>query len=370
MMIQGPAQIFSCEIEPLPAPDSPVAHEIADFLGMRAIPRGCLGQLHEISKQLCLIQRTTKPVLEKGIALVFAGDHGISAKGVSAFPKQATIENFKNMLMGRTVISAFAQIVGLEVWYVDAGIDGSKVSSSLAKECRFIDARIGNGTDDCSERAAMTRQDAMEGLALGFRLAKEACKEADALVIGEMGIANSSIASLISAAFMGLDAEQVTGRGSGLSDHGLVNKRSVLAQALSRRTWTELGPIDILAELSGHEVNGLIGAILGGASAGKPVLVDGFIASAAALVAVAIQPTCRGYLIPCTESAEYGYKEIAKRLDFRPLLRLGLRLGEGSGAALAWPIVRSSAAYLNAVFSLDELGWLIKEMGQQTTSAR
>ena len=354
---------FLDRIEPLTSEDSPLGREVLCYLDNLAIPRGCLGQLHETSKRLCLIQKCTRPVLKTGVALVFAGDHGISSKGVSAFPKQATFENFKNMLAGHIVISAFAKTVGLKVWYVDTGIDGPPVDQAIAKECRFVDARIANGTDDCSERAAMSVQQALDGLELGYKLAREACQQADAVVLGEMGIGNSSIASLVSAAILGVDVERISGRGSGLSDSGLHRKKQIIAQALSRRNWSELQPIEVLAELSGHEVNALVGAVLGSASAGKPVLVDGFIASAAALAAVVINPACQGYLIPCTESSEFGYNEIAKRLNFQPLLKLGLRLGEGSGAALAWPIVQAAASYLTAVLSLDELGWLIKAHG-------
>jgi nicotinate-nucleotide--dimethylbenzimidazole phosphoribosyltransferase len=359
---------FLKEIEPIAADDSPLGRQVSDYIGSLAIPGGCLGHLHELSKKLSLIQKCIRPTLNRGIALVFAGDHGITCKGVSAFPKQATLENFKNMLTGHTVISAFANTVGLDVWYIDAGIDGPRVDKRLATNCRFIDARVSNGTEDCSEKAAMSVQSALKGLELGYGIAREACQHADAVIFGEMGIGNSSVASLISAALLGLGASQMTGRGSGLSDEGLDRKRAILTQALARRKWGELEPLEVLAELGGHEINALVGAMLGTASSGKPVLVDGFITTAAALVAVTIEPNCRGYLIPCTESVEFGYKEIAKRLDLTPLLKLGLRLGEGTGAALAWPIVQASASYLRSVLTFDDLGWLIKKHGDHANT--
>ena len=338
---------------------------ICRTLDALAIPKGCLGQLHDLAKQICFIQHTARPRMERALVLVFAGDHGISNKGVSAFPKRATFENFRNMLAGRTVISAFAEAVGVPVWYVDAGIDGPRISDSAANGCRFIDARIGNGTADCSERPAMTRQQAMEGLTAGYQLAQEASKNADAIILGEMGIANTSIASLVSAAYLDLNLNSVIGRGSGLSDQGLMRKRAVLAQAFSRHSWNQLDKIDILAELSGHEVNALVGAVLGAAARKKLVLIDGFIVSVAALVAVKLMPACQHYLVPCTESAEFGYQEIAKHLSWNPLLRLGLRLGEGSGAALAWPIVRAAAMFPSAVFPVDQLGWLVDSSGNK-----
>jgi nicotinate-nucleotide--dimethylbenzimidazole phosphoribosyltransferase len=328
-------------------------------IGTRAIPTGCLGVLHNLGRQIAVIKNTAKPSIESAILFVYSGDHGLVRNGVSAFPKRATRENTINMAMGGGTISLFARISAVSVVYCDIGIDGEPIHINPPAGISFVDHRISEGTRDCLIEPAMTEKELENGIRAGYQLCRTKSCEYDVIALGDMGIGNSSIASLLTAMLLDIEVEFVTGRGSGLEDEKLARKKQILRTIADRWRGDANSTELILQRVGGHEISAMIGTIIAGAEMRKPILVDGFITAAACLAAYKLQPKIKHYLISTTESVEPGFRAIADALGFQPLLRLGLRLGEGTGAALAWPIVQAAARYMTEVRSFEELGWVI-----------
>jgi nicotinate-nucleotide--dimethylbenzimidazole phosphoribosyltransferase len=313
-------------------------------------PLGALGQLETLALQLGLIQRTESPALHGPQMLVFAADHGIAAEGVSAYPQAVTVQMVGNMLAGGAAINVFARQHGFALQVVDAG-----VAAELSSHPYLQPRKIAMGTKNICREAAMTRQEAHAALAAGMQAV--AALPGNVVAMGEMGIANTSPAALLLSRLAGVGIVDATGRGTGLDDAQLRHKQAVLARALTRHPATE--PPDAVAELAalgGFEIAMMAGAMLQAASERRVVLVDGFIAGAAALVAQALAPAVRDYLVFCHRSAETGHRLLLSHLEARPLLELDLRLGEGTGALLAWPLVQSAASFLNEMASFESAG--------------
>ena len=313
-------------------------------------PLGALGMLEDLALQLGLIQRSESPALHSPQMVVFAGDHGIAAEGVSAYPQAVTVQMVGNMLAGGAAINVFARQHGFALQVVDAG-----VAAELPAHPHLLPRKIALGTKNLCNEAAMSRREAQAALTAGMQVMQ--ALPGNVVAFGEMGIANTSPAALLLARLTGASLEDATGRGTGLDDAQLRHKLDVLTRALARHPATE--PLDALGELAalgGFEIAMMAGAMLQAASERRVVLVDGFIAGAAALVAQSLVPPVRDYLVFCHRSAETGHRLLLAHLQAEPLLELDLRLGEGTGALLAWPLVQSAANFLNEMASFESAG--------------
>ena len=315
----------------------------------KAKPQGALGRIEELALRLGLIQRRLKPAVQRPVLLIFAGGHGLTRSGVAAFPSSVTVAMVDALLAGEASANAFARVVGAEVQVIDAG-----VAADLSDRPTLVHAKIGLGTADASLEPAMTRQQAETALLTGARVAEDALRSgADLLALGEMGIGNSASAALLMHRLAPAPLDDCIGQGAGHSPEGMARKRAVLAQAAARSDAAT--PLDVLTQFGGYEIAMMAGALLAAARAGVPVLVDGFIGTAAALLAVRLAPAARDYCLFAHASAEAGHRLMLAALDARPLLELDLRLGEGTGALLAVPLVQAACALLSEVADLSDV---------------
>jgi nicotinate-nucleotide--dimethylbenzimidazole phosphoribosyltransferase len=337
-------------IRPLDVTAMTAARELQ---GRLTKPAGSLGQLEELAVQLAgLAGRCPPPVPSRPVVAVFAGDHGVHAQQVTPWPQEVTAQMVANFLAGGAVVNAFARQIGADVIVVDVGV-ATPVDHHEALRVR----RVRPGTADLSREPAMSRDEAREALEVGAQVAAELVAAGyDCLITGDMGIANTTPAAALIAAFTGADPHAVTGRGTGIDDTMLARKRRVVAEALARHRPDPADPVGVLAAVGGLEHAALAGYILGGAAAGVPVILDGVIADSAALAAVALAPHAAGALVAGHRSAEPGAAVALAHLGLSPLVDLGLRLGEGTGALLAVPLVASAARVLHEVATFDSAG--------------
>lgn len=308
-------------------------------------PVGSLGAIETLAAQLAEVQQSLTPRAETCTLTIFAADHGMSASGVSAFPPDVTRQMVLNFLSGGAAANVFARSVGAEVQVVDAG-----VAEPVIEHPALIRRRIANGTQNAIERPAMTADQLSDALTKGQAIGR--ALNCDAACFGEMGIGNTSSASLLCAKILDLPIADLVGRGTGLSDAGLKRKSDLLHQA-ANRTPGKLDAQTALREYGGFEIAMMCGAMIGASETGCLVLVDGFIASAAALCALQIKPDCAAHFVYAHQSAESGHQRVLQALNARPLLDLDLRLGEGTGALLAWPLVKAAAAMLRDMASFE-----------------
>ncbi len=311
-------------------------------------PLGALGRIETLAAQIARVQRRLAPVMENCRLTIFAGDHGIAAEGVSAYPSEVTRQMVLNFLGGGAAANVFARANGVGVVVVDAGVAGEALAHP-----DLISARIGAGTANSAVGPAMTAAQAERALAEGRR--QGATGDCEAVAFGEMGIGNTSAAALIGAKLTGIAVGDLVGRGTGVDDAGLAHKRAVLTRA-SARTGGRLDGVAALREYGGFEIAMMAGAMLGAAEAGRVVIVDGFIATAAAAAALDMEPGVRGAMVFAHLSEEAGHGRLLAALGAEPLLSLGMRLGEGTGALLAWPLVRAAAAMLREMASFESAG--------------
>ena len=313
-------------------------------------PLGALGRLEALALQLGLIQRSESPSLQQPHIVVFAADHGIAAEGVSAYPQAVTVQMVGNMLAGGAAINVLARQHGFALQVVDAG-----VAADLPAHAQLLVRKIALGTRNLCLQPAMSLDQAQTAVTAGMDVMH--ALPGNVVALGEMGIANTSPAALLTARLTGANIEAVTGRGTGLDDAQLLHKQGVLKRALARHPASE--PLDVMRELAalgGFEIAMMAGAMLQAASERRVVLVDGFIAGSAVLVAQALAPQVRDYLVFCHRSFETGHGLLLAHLGARPLLELELRLGEGTGALLAWTLVQSTANFLNEMASFESAG--------------
>jgi nicotinate-nucleotide--dimethylbenzimidazole phosphoribosyltransferase len=314
-------------------------------------PPGSLGQLEALALQLGMIQQTERPTVSRPVTIVFAADHGIAAEGVSPFPQSVTAQMVANFLAGGAAINAFSRVSDSVLEIVDAG-----VASPLPASDALVSAPVARGTRNFALEPAMTRDEALIALAAGAaRVRHHAALGTNVIGFGEMGIANTSSAACVMSRLLGLPIDACVGRGTGLDDAGLAHKRAVLERALARHP-DAVEPLDVLATFGGFEIAMMAGAYLEAARARMTILVDGFIATAALLVADALAPAVRDYCVFSHASNEAGHRRMLEHFDARPLLALDLRLGEGTGAALALPLVRAAAAFLVEMASFESAG--------------
>ncbi len=316
-------------------------------------PLGALGELERLARQIGQVQQTLHPQLGRPCVLVFAGDHGAARAGVSAYPQEVTWQMVENFLAGGAAINVFARHNDLQLQVVDAG-----VAHDFGVRPDLLDAKIAFGTRNYLEEAAMSvdQRDAAlaRGAAIVRSLAEAGCR---VVAFGEMGIGNTASAALLTHLLTGSPLADCVGRGTGLDDAGLARKRDLLAHALRRAGLSSSAdPATVLAEFGGLEIAMLTGAMLAAAEQRMLLLIDGYIVTAALLVAARIAPAIVDYCVFCHRSAEPGHLAQLRALRAEPLLDLGLRLGEGTGAALAWPLVRAAAAFLNEMASFAAAG--------------
>ena len=314
-------------------------------------PPGSMGQLEDLGAQLAGMARTCPPPVPQRPAIaVFAADHGVHAQGVSPWPQEVTAQMVANLAAGGAVVNALARQVGAGVTVVDVG-----VAADLPDAPNLLRHKVSYGTADLSVGPAMTRSQAVAALEAGITVASSLVDDgADLLVTGDMGIANTTASAALIAALTRSEPADVTGRGTGIDDETLELKTAVVERALTRLDRSE--PISVLSEVGGLEHAALAGYLLAGAARRVPVVLDGVIAVSAALVASALSPTAADYWVAGHVSVEPGARAALDHLGITPLLDLGLRLGEGSGAVLAVPLVQSAARLLTEVATFDSAG--------------
>jgi len=315
-------------------------------------PPGSLGRLEPLGARLAAVYGTPKPkVTGKGIA-VFAADHGVTAAGVSAYPKAVTAGMVRNFLAGGAAINALAGVAGAELLVVDVGVD-----ADLPPHPKLWARKVACGTKNMLDAPAMTLAEVEAACAVGVEAAEELVRRgAKLLAGGEMGIGNTTAAAALTAALTGEPARAVTGRGTGLDEAGWRRKVEVVERALARHQPDPGDPLGALAKVGGLEIAALTGFYLGAAASRVPALLDGFIATAAALVAVALEPAVKGYLFASHLSQEAGHGRQLEFLGLEPLFNLDLRLGEGTGAALAFGVLEGAAAVLGEMATFEEAG--------------
>jgi nicotinate-nucleotide--dimethylbenzimidazole phosphoribosyltransferase len=326
-----------------------------DYLVNLTAPPGSLGELLALAEQLAAIKRTLKPSVANKAIVTMAGDHGVVAEGVSAYPQEVTPQMVANFVAGGAAINVLARAVGARVLVVDMGVAADL--GEMAGTGQILSARVAPGTRNISREAAMTREQAVQAIEAGAEIVAGLARDGVELVgTGDMGIGNTTPSSAILAAISGLPVSKVTGRGTGITDQALENKIRVIEQALQVNNPDPADPIDVLAKVGGFEIGGIAGVVLGAAYNRLPVVVDGFISTAGALLAGRIAPKAVGYMIAAHRSVEYGHQYMLDELGLKPLLNLNLRLGEGTGGALAMHIVDSATRIMREMATFDSAG--------------
>lgn len=333
----------------IPPLDYRLMPEIKARIDNKTKPLGALGRLEEIALKVGLVQNTLTPRLTRPVILVFAGDHGVVEEGVSAFPQAVTQQMVQNFLSGGAAINIFARQNGIDLRVVDAG-----VNHAFNPHPALVDAKIGMGTQNFLSSQAMTLEQCAQAMAKGAELAQAEIRAgSNVLGFGEMGIGNTSAAAALMSVLCDLPLEQCVGRGAGQDDAGLNRKLATLQQALERHACNANEPMQVLTTFGGFEIAMMAGAMLAAAERKTLLLIDGFIVTSALLVASRIAPKVLDYCIYSHCSDEAGHAPMLRQFDAKPLLDLGLRLGEGTGAALVYPLLQAAVNFLNEMASFE-----------------
>ncbi len=321
------------------------------------MPTRALGRLHDISEKLCAIQKTLEPAVDRKAFLVMAGDHGVVKEGVSAYPQEVTAEMIKAFLAGGAGINVLARQVGAEIIVVDMGIIAELNLSSLPGGHQLIIRKVANGTANLARGPAMSKTKAQQAILTGFTLACDLmARGVQILGTGDMGIGNTTPSAAIGAVFTGSSLEDMVGRGTGVDDKGLQRKRAAIESGIQINQPEPGDGLDVLAKMGGFEIGGIAGCILAGAYHKHPVVIDGFISTAGALIAQALCPSVTDYLFAGHCSEEPGHKLMLNYLGLKPILDLGMRLGEGTGAALAMGIMDGAVRIFRDMLTFEEAG--------------
>lgn len=337
------------QIKPL---DESIMDQAQERLNNLTKPLGSLGLLEELAKTICGITGTLTPDLSKKTVIVMAGDHGITTKGVSLYPSEVTPQMVLNFVAGGAGINVLAKHVGADVVVADMG-----VATDFDPTLPIKHSKVGHGTKDFSEGPAMTTEQAVAAIETGIKIATEAIENgAKIIATGDMGIGNTTSSSAIVACISGMDANLVTGRGTGLDDEALSKKATIINEALALNNPDSSDGIDILAKVGGFEIGGIAGVCLACAANRTPVVIDGFISGAGALIASKLSPTATSFMIAGHKSVEQGHEVVLKNLGLRNILDMDLRLGEGTGATLAMSITEASIKILNEMATFDSAG--------------
>jgi nicotinate-nucleotide--dimethylbenzimidazole phosphoribosyltransferase len=320
-------------------------------------PQGSMGRLEELSIQLAGVYHKSIPVIKDKVIVTMAGDHGVVAEGVSAFPQEVTPQMVLNFLNGGAAINVLARHIGARVVIVDMG-----VAHDFEPHPSLVVKKVAKGTANMAWGQAMTRAQAEQAILAGMEVVEEEIKRGlDIVGTGDMGIGNTTPSAAIAATLTGESPAKIAGRGTGVDNEGLKRKISAIERALAVNRPNPKDGLDVLAKVGGFEIGGLAGVILGAAANGKPVMVDGFISTAAAMIAVTIAPAARAYLISAHRSQEFGHSLMLKWLGLKPLFDLDLRLGEGTGAALGISMAEAACKILSEMATFGEAGVSDKE---------
>ncbi len=322
--------------------------QLQQIIDLKTKPLGALGRLEALALQLGMIQGTTTPQIEQPQIRVFAADHGLTKHGTSAYPSAVTAQMVHNFLQGGAAINVLARQHNIELKVVDAGVD-----ADFAPHPQLLDYKIRRGSRDALTEPAMTENECLAALKSGIEVVKDL--SGNLLIVGEMGIGNTSAASLLLARLGDVPIADCIGRGTGLDDVGLQHKTHILTQVLERHSEAK-APLAALAALGGLEIAMMAGALIGAASERRILLIDGFIASVALLVAERLAPGVAQYAVFAHHSVEPGHAHLLRLLAAKPLLDMGMRLGEGSGAALAYPLLQSACAIIAEMASFSDAG--------------
>ncbi len=336
----------------IPPPDAAARAAARKRLEQLTMPHWALGRLMDLAEDLAGITGSTRIRLERKTVVVMAADHGVCAEGVSKYPREVTLQMIANFVRGGAGINALCRQNGARIVVVDMGVAGD--TEALAREGRILSRRIGAGTRNMAAGPAMTLEEAIRSIESGIETALELAGTTDLFGTGEMGIGNTTPASAIISLFSGRPAAEIAGRGTGIDDTQLERKIAVIEQAIDLNRPDPKDPVDVLAKVGGFEIGGIAGLIIGAAARRRPVLIDGFISTAGALIAARMAPASLPYMIASHFSMEKGHGIALDALGKRPLLDLDLRLGEGSGAALAMHLVEASARILSEVATFEE----------------
>jgi len=313
-------------------------------------PQGSLGQLEHLAKQLGGIQRTSKPKIQKKAVLTMAGDHGVVEEGVSAFPQEVTPQMAYNIMNGGAAINVLARQANAEVFLTDVGI-------AFPIDGNIIHQRVANGTQNMVKGPAMSRHEALQALLAGAEVAEQKIREGyNLFATGELGIGNTTPSSAIVALLTNSSIEDVVGRGTGIDDDGVIRKRRAIEKAIEVNKPDTADALDVLAKVGGLEIAAIAGSILQAAASHVPIVVDGFISTAGALIAAKLAPKCAAYMIPSHGSVEIGHRKALAGLGLDPVLNLNMRLGEGTGAALTFYLVEASLHILEEMATFADAG--------------
>ena len=332
-------------IEPV---DRIIAERVQQKLDSQTKPQGSLGRLEELCRVLAAAQGTDRPVCRKKVIFTLAGDHGVVEEHVSAYPQSVTPQMVLNFLAGGAGVNVLARHAGCDMVVVDMGV------AHIIEHPKCVNRKIAPGTKNFSRGPAMTLQEAEQSILTGIELALE--RDFDVLGTGDMGIGNTTPSSAIAAAMTGCDVEEITGRGTGIDDQTYANKVTAIRRGLEVNNPNPTDALDVLSKVGGFEIGGIAGLIIGAALKHRLAVVDGFISTAGAMVAVGLQPLLSDYFVLSHLSAEHGHKSLVKFLGKRPLLDLGMRLGEGTGAALAIELIDAALCLYNGMATFDEAG--------------
>lgn len=341
-------QTLQTLIASIAAPDEAAMEKARERQAQLAKPPGSLGRLEDLSIQLAGITGNVHNRMNQKHLLVFAADNGVVAEGVASTPQSVTLMQTVNLTRAKTGASVLAKHFGCQITVCDVGVNAD------VREKAVLNRKIAYGTQNIAQGPAMTRQQALTAILTGAELAQNT--PADVFGIGEMGIGNTTTSSAVLSVLLEMDAEAVTGRGSGISDEGFQKKKAVIRQAIAVNRPNREDPVDVLSKVGGFDLAAMCGAFLGAAASHRPVVIDGLISAAAALCAVRLCPNVRGYLIPSHASYEIGYRLAMDAMDLKPILLLGMRLGEGSGCPLAFEILDAACAVINDMATFDQAG--------------
>lgn len=346
-------------VEAIGPPDARAMADAAARQDQLTKPRGSLGRLEALSVQMAGITGQCLPRLSHRVIVTMVGDHGVAAQGVSAYPQEVTAQMVRNFLRGGAGVSVLARHIGARVVVVDMG-----VAAELEPAAGLVCRRIGPGTSDMARGPAMSREQAMQAIRAGIEVVEEECARGlDILGAGDMGIGNTTSSSAICAAITGEPVDRVTGRGTGVDDGQLRCKSKVIQASLALNRPDAGDPLDVLSKVGGFEIGGLAGVMLGAAAHRVPVVIDGFVSGAAALISTGLCPRLKDYLIASHVSVEPGHQAILRHMGLRPLLDLDLRLGEGTGAALGISLAEASVKLLREMATFGEAGVSDKDGG-------
>ncbi len=332
--------------------DSDLMQKAQDKLDNLTKPQGSLGRLEELAKQIVGITGDISPELKKKSIIIMAADHGVAGEGVSAYPKEVTSQMVYNFLSGGAAINVLARHIGAEVLVVDMG-----VASDIKEHSLLVYKKVGYGTKNITEGPAMTGEQAFKSVQSGIEIAEMIIKKGYNIIgTGDMGIGNTTASSAIAACICKVDVESVTGYGTGINEKELVKKINTIKKAISLNKPDNCNGFDVLAKIGGFEIGGIAGVILGCAANKIPVVIDGFISGAGALIAAAIAPDSKNFMIASHSSVEKGHRIVLEKLGLKPLFNFDMRLGEGTGAALGINIAEASVKILNEMATFGQAG--------------